>query len=251
MPLLALLVAALLAAAPARAQVDEGNDALARAEFARAIAAFDAAERGPIDRVEYLSLLEGRALAAWASGDTERARADLAALAALDPGHRFRSEAPPEVTERFAETVAAREGPIAADARFTPDALTVRVQNDDAGLVANVRAHVRADGPWSIREGEPPALRVPMPANDRSEAWVELVGPGGAVLVTAGSEARPIVRERAAATEAPGDDAPLFIGLGVGGAVAVIAVIIAVAFVASSGETAGGVRPNAPVVVGF
>lgn len=260
---LAPVLAILAGAAPALAQVDEGRDALANAEFRRAVRAFDAAERGPLDRAQYVALLEGRALASWASGDVDRARADLTTLAAFDPEHAFPREAPPDLTELFAELVWAREAPIAASALFTPggDALTVTVQNDDLGLVSRVRAHVRSDGDWSIVEGEPPTATVPIaPDARRADAWVELIGPGGAVLATAGSEATPIVWERVragasaepsgGAANAPGDDSVLFIGLGVGGALVVVAIVIAIAIAVSSGGT-GGTQPGAPVVVGF
>ncbi len=254
------VLALLLVAAPAAAQVDEGREALASAEFERAIRAFDAAERGPLDRAQYVALLEGRALAAWASGDADRARADLSALAAIDPAHVLPAEAPPDLTELFAERAAARAGPSEARAAVSSagDSLEVTVENDDLGLVRRVRAHVRAgDAEWSIAEADPPEASFPLAGSGRAEAWVELVGPGGAVLGTAGSAARPLVwidGERAVAPTprevTRGDDTALWIGLGAAGAAVVIAIVIVVA-VAASSQGPAGTQPDAPIVVGF
>lgn len=254
-------LAALLTTAPVSAQVDEGRRALANAEFERAIRAFDAAERGPLDRAGYIALLEGRALAAWANGDADRARADLSALAAIDPTHVLSPEAPPDLTELFAERAAARTGPIEARVDFEDEsgAIDVTIRNDDLGLVSRVRAHVRApNGEWSITEHDPRGASVPVASrHGRAEAWVELLGPGGAVLATAGSAATPLVwvvavRSTSVSTgeTEEADDTALWIGLGVVGAAVVVGAVMAIAVVAST-QGSPGTQPDAPMVVGF
>ena len=263
----------LLSSVPVAAQVDEGREALAAAEFQRAIRAFDEAERGSLDRDAYVSLLEGRALASWASGDETRARVDLAALAEVDPEHTLPLEAPPDVTALFAASVAARAGPLTATATLSPagDRVTVTIENDDAVLVWRVRAHVRSQGgPWTTAEADPPAATFPVPraSNAGAQAFIELIGPGGAVLTTVGSRAAPIAWVPARPRETPSppepdvlrpppassggedDSTTLWIWLGVGGGVAVIAAAILLA-VALSGGGVDGAQPTAPMVMGF
>ena len=262
--------AILLSAAPAVAQIDEGREALAAAEFTRAIEAFDEAERGPLSRDEYVAVLEGRALASWASGDEARARADLAALAEIDPQHAFPIEAPPDIAELFAEALAARAGPLDARAAFSAegDRLTVTVDNDDAALVERVRAHVRSRGePWLVAEASAADATFSLPRGTGTgvQAWVELLGPGGAVLATAGSEVAPISWEpppTATRTRVPErrvsvdprtteDDASIpWVALGVGAGVVVIVTAIVLA-VAVSGGGVDGAQPTAPMVMGF
>lgn len=272
---LALILFSAAHAATARADhpaVEEGRQALAAAEFRRAIEAFDEAERGPLDRDAYIALLEGRALASWASGDEARARADLAALAAVDPEHVFPPEAPPDVTDLFAESVAARAGPLAATATFSPtgDQVIVTVENDDTGLVTRVRGYVRPlGGSWSVAEADPPAAAFPVPRapGASAEAWAELLGPGGAVLATAGSEQAPIAWRSPHAAQVPADEprllretdtgteeddgsTTLWVALGVGGA-AVLAAVVLSWVVLSGGGEADGAQPGRPMVMGF
>lgn len=263
-----VVIAGLVFAAPAAAQIDDGREALGAADFNRAIRAFDAAERGALDRAGYVTLLEGRAIARWATGDAARARSDLARLGAIDPTHAFPSEAPPDVVSMFAETVAARPGPIAAAVRWSGETLEVAVANDDLALIASIRTHVRSgNGAWSMSEAPPPSVQVPVSRapGESLAAWVELVGPGGAVLAVAGSESRPILSiapplpEEASgpsllgATRRQDDDdggVPVVWIVAGGSAAIALGVVIALLVVASGGD-ATGAQPDAPVVVGF
>ncbi len=262
-----------LLAASASAQLAEGQRRLAQADFSRAIRAFDRAERGAhLTRDDLLAIYEGRAMARWATGDERHAARDLAALAELDPHHGFPPEAPPELGEAFDD--AAREGGLELELTFADGAgtttLNVDVHRDAAGLVRSLRTHVRvADGEWS--DSDASTVRLDVPAGASVSAWVEAVGPGGAIVGRTGSEAAPIVHgggaqhELVAPRPAPGpapvaasidaddddadhDDSGLFIGLGVGiGVVVVAAVIIGVVVGVGSGSS-DRTQPDAPIV---
>lgn len=242
-------------AAPAAAQmapgVEEGRAALAEADFLRAVRAFDAAERGELDRASYLALLEGRAIAAWALGEVDAARNDLAALAAVDPERTFPDEAPPDLMEVFDDLIVARDGPLRARALWSPggDSIRVEVQSDDRGLVARVRVHVRSrGGEWSSEERAPGEIFA-VTATGGREAWVELVGPGGAVLATVASSSAPLVWEPQTQVATAEDPTALWIGLGVGlGVAAIVAIAIVIVFAMPAPS---GAQPSAPIVIGF
>ena len=263
-----------LASGSARAQVAEGRRALDDAEFTRAIRAFDRAERSEVlDREELIQLYEGRATARWATGAESRARRDLAALASLHPNHLFPAEAPPELAEGLAAALAEAGGPLALHVRFTEDGsgslVTIEVQHDVASLVRTVRAHIRVGGgPWHVED----ALSIPV-AHELGvaiEAWVEGIGPGGAIVVTEGSALGPLVHPEPVAVDqagprsatevtpaalAPsspssGPDVGLIAGISIGaGVVVVLAVVLGVVF--GTAAPSDRTQPSAPIVMGF
>lgn len=257
-----------LSASAAHAQLDEGRRRLEQADFTRAVRAFDRAERGAhLTRDELLSIYEGRAMARWAQGNERQAQHDLIALAEVDPHHAFPPEAPPELGEAFAE--AARDGGLSLQLSFV-DApgsatLTVDTHHDDAGLVRALRTHVRvADGAWA--ESDSSTVRVEVAEHDAVEAWVEAIGPGGAVIATSGSESAPIVHGGGPIAEleppAPApvatsvfvepsehhDDTPLWIGIGIGIGVLVLTAVIVGIVVGTSQGPSDQTQPDAPVV---
>jgi hypothetical protein len=253
---LSSLLALLAAPARAHAQIDEGMRLMDDADFAGAVSAFDRAESGPLDRAALLRLLAGRAMARWATGDAGFARRDLAGLRSLDGAFELPPEAPPDLVAVFEE---ASPEPLVVHARWdTSDGIATLVVSavDDPGrLVRSTRLHVRVgQGAWQI-----PTLpvSVALAAGEHVAAYVELVGPGGAILATAGSESDPILDAPTApaaalapdAPAAPADQTGLFIGLGVGIGVAVIAAIVIAAVVLGSVDDS--TQPRLPVVVGF
>lgn len=266
--LVALLLASL--SASAHAQIAEGRRRLEMADFTRAVRAFDRAERArTLSRDELLQIYEGRAMARWATGDSRRAGRDLAALAELDPHHGFPPEAPPDLGEAF--DAAAREGGLALALTFEDETgattMTVDTQRDGAGLVRSLRTHVRVGtGAW-ISSTES-TVHLVVPEGQPVEAWVEAIGPGGAVLTTAGTESAPVVHGGGAVHELVppeptpppvlaattqeeehhGSDEGLWIGLGVGAGVLVIAAVVVGVVLGTSGGTSDHTQPDVPVV---
>lgn len=259
-----------LLAGTADAQLAEGRRRLEQADFTRAVRAFDRAERSAhLTRDELVAIYEGRAMARWAQGNERQAERDLAALAELDPHHGFPPEAPPELGDAFDE--AAREGGLALEIDFADETggttISVDVHRDGAGLVRSLRTHVRVAGdPWS--DSDASTVHLDVPEDGRVEAWVEAIGPGGAVVGTSGSADAPIVHgggpqhELVAPVATPvtsglivqhdepasHDDSGLWIGLGVGiGAAVVLAIVIGLAVGLGQGPS-DHTQPDAPVV---
>jgi hypothetical protein len=248
-------------AQPRGGQLRVGLRALESADFQRAIRAFDRAERSDtLERDALVSLYEGRIIARFAIGASSRARRDLQALAALDPGHRFPVEVPPEVSDAFAVAVAESGGGLAARVAWSDagDSSTLRVEvlRDTAELVREVRVHVRVgQGAWSTTTER--ELRLDR-RGDAIAAYVELVGARGAVLAREGSAESPIVHGLPRIEVEPEDvpsvtssdgDAALALGLGIGGAVlAAVAVVVGVVL---GTQTSTQTQPMAPFVVGF
>jgi hypothetical protein len=252
------------------APLDRARDLLVDAEFDRAIRAYDDVLSGPLDRAQYVEALEGRATACWATGREDRARSDLALLAAIDPGHAFPLEAPPDLTALFASIVSERAGPLEIRARWSAEgSLVVSILHDDAALAQAIRVHA-GDVYVVERAIEAGETTIEIGARGATSAWVELLGPTGAVLATAGDPAAPLVRaptpEEIAAADTHGGsgsatpsadadpgadpDRDLWIGLGVGGGVLVaIGIVLAVVVATSgSGGAADVAHPSAPVV---
>jgi hypothetical protein len=248
-------------AQPRGGQLRVGLRALESADFQRAIRAFDRAERSDtLERDELVSLYEGRVIARFAIGASSRARRDLQALAALDPGHRFPVEVPPEVSDALAVAVAESGGGLAARVAWSDagDSSTLRVEvlRDTAELVREVRVHARVwQGAWSTTTER--ELRFDR-RGDAIAAYVELVGARGVVLLREGSAESPVihglprieVEPQDASTVTSGDgDAALALGLGIGGAVlAAVAVVVGVVL---GTQTSTQTQPMAPFVVGF
>jgi len=278
---LGLLIVTLTPGA-ANAQLAAGRSALESAEFGRAIRFFDRAERTErLDRDDLVALCEGRALARFAMGSATRARRDLQVLAALDPGHTFPVEAPPEVAAAFAEVSLASGGPLAAELTWAPAAggttLSVEVQHDGLSLVRSVRVHTRVgDGEWS--EQEERRVTLEHAEGVVVAAYVELLGARGTVLVRQGTAEQPVVHGAPAAPVAVAlpvsdelsgerlavdlseqtasggaaqgsDDVGLAVGLGVGGA-ALLAAGIVLALVLGT-QTNMQTQPSTPLVVDF
>lgn len=239
--LLLVVVCGLPAGAAAQASVDEGWRRVLDADFEGAMAAFDAAEAGPLTRAELVRILEGRAFVHFARGDEDAVAAALVRLGAIAPEHRFAPETPPELRERFAELATSGALELIVDVQIRDDdaRLEARATGDPGGLVRHVRvgARVDDDGEWVTAQDEP--LRLPF---DRARAlffYGEALGPGGAVLARDGSRETPRLRPG----EGSGDDVPWgWIGLGVGAAVAVAVVVAIVVVVAQPADT----TPTAP-----
>jgi hypothetical protein len=246
----------------ARAQepLEDARRAYEDAEFQRALELLEDAEwNAALDRESLVLLLETRALAARALGDTALTRSTLQALASIDPQHAFGPEVPPELVAAFTQERSELRGPVRVVGRVEASVSGLRVvadvEGDVAGLVREVRVYGRADAD-AVRDA-PGALDVPVPPGARVEWWAEALGAGGAVLARDGSRASPRTAAVpsgattvAAATaggspEEGADDAAGFpwLWVGIAAGVALVAIIaIALAASAGSDDTDVGLR---------
>ncbi len=247
-------------ASPAVAQLDAARRYLADADFQRAERAFGRALGAPaLSRDELTSIFEGRAVARWALGDEDEARADLVALGSLDPDHTLPPEAPPLLVETFA---ALPREPLVialtwAETREGETTLRAAVDNDLAALVRTVRIHVRRQGDPEWTTSVEPEVAIRMHPGDVVEAWVEALGPGGAVVAHQGSALAPIehghdlvaASEGGTSSRAPDHDTTwIWVGVGAGVAVVVAAIVVGVAVGTASSDAT---QPSAPMVIGF
>ncbi len=279
-----LLAGAGLARADA-GDVARGRELLQEADFEGALAAFEQAEAaGGLDRDDVVRMLEGRVLAHHGLGHRGAMEQALVALVALDPEHTFGPEVPPEVRERFAQLAEASAGPLGVRVSLLRGGegltLVARPLRAPPGLVRQVRllARVGEEGAWKEGTGS-----VDLPEAEPSDpvAWlVELVGPGGAVLLrdegsatlgqppaeatvaqdgvedeeapeedgSAAGEAGPLREAPPRPDESDGGSSGLWIGLGVG-AVVVVGAAVAAVLLTSGGSDQTQVRP--PIVEGF
>ncbi len=243
--LAALTIAMLPAHAHANAGVDLGWQRYLEADFDGALEAFARAERGPLDRAELVSLLEGRAQVEFAAGDQGELDATLAALASLAPAHRLAPESPPELVERFgaARRRSGRGLSVDVDAAREGGVLRVvaTVQGDIAGLARRVRVVARIGGLERAAIDEP--LELDVSETDSVEYWVEVLGPGRAVVAGLGDAGRPEVSRGVGAA----DDATwLWVGLGVGGGVVLVGAILVGVFVGTQPPPL--TQPSAPAL---
>lgn len=257
---LTLLASLSMLAAPAAAQLDAARDHLADADFQRAERAFGRAlGAAELSRDELTSIFEGRAVARWALGEEDEARADLVALGSLDPDHVLPPEAPPLLVESFA---ALPRAPLQIRLTWGETAegealLRASVENDLAALSRSVRVHVRRQGEPEWTTSVEPEVAIRMHPGDVVEVWVEALGPGGAVVAHEGTALAPIEHGHgliaasdalAEPNRAP-DPTPMWIWAGVGAGVFVaVAIIVGVAVGTASSDAT---QPTAPMVIGF
>ncbi|MBX7197440.1 MAG: hypothetical protein K1X94_35675 [Sandaracinaceae bacterium] len=252
-----LVVGLLAVASHADAQLETGRAALAEADFERAERALSRAlSADAITREELEEIFEGRAMTRWALGEEAGAIEDLRVLASLAPRHALPPEAPPALADAWSSV--SRE-PLDVRLAWDEDEpsvggrravhLHVEPVDDVGGLVRGVRIHWRRpdERGWLLREARDADFTLAQ--GDALEVWIELVGPGGAVVAEEGAAGAPVVYGRRTSDEAaPHDDTLLWVGVGAGVAILAIAIGVGVAV-----GTAGGdlTQPEAPVLVGF
>ncbi len=260
--------------------VEAGHALLQEADFEGALAAFEQAEAGGgLSRAALVRMLEGRVLAHYGLGHRAAMEQALGALAALDPTHAFGPQVPPEVAERFTQIAAASGGELGVRVQLLHGAegyeLVARPVRAPAGLVRRVRLLARL-GEEGWREGVGAVAFERLPPGSRVFYFVELLGPGGAILLREEGVRRPGERrdvhgdasaeEEASSSEATGAPDPLrpapprrkaaagggaglWIGLGVGAALVLGGVAAAVLLAGGSG--AAQTMPRPPRVEGF
>jgi hypothetical protein len=213
-----------------------------RAEFARAVRAFDRAEASDhLTREELETLLRGRGLAHHAAGDVGAAEEDLSAWLSLAPSATLDDTTPPAVRRLF-ERLRGEVAALSVEGSAIPSAagyvVSARVTGDAFELARGVRIHYEGEHGAETIEGE--RAEIPLTASTL-RYWIEVVGPGGAVIATAGSSSAALEAARAGAVvavtlpEAPtplepppsSDDTGIIVGVTVG-VIVVVAVVAAV-----------------------
>jgi hypothetical protein len=195
----AIVLSVVASAAPALAHpvVDEGVAQYTQGNLERALEAFARAEGvDDLGRDELVRMLVYRSLIQHALGWTEALERSLAQLAVIDREHVFGADVPPGIREAFIRVRSrARERPRVISRRErTPDVVRVyaTIADDTTGLARRTRISARTgDGPWRVSSGQEVELTVA--EAERVEYYVELLGPGGIVLATSGSQETPHV----------------------------------------------------------
>ena len=104
--------------------------------------------------------------------------------------------------------------------------------------------------PWRRSSGSSVTIDA---RTGRAEAYVEAIGPGGAVIAEAGTHDAPLTHRVGSEETTPPvggrDDTLLHIGIGAGAGGVALVVIIVIAVVLS--QPSGQTRLEGPVVVGF
>ena len=245
--------------------IDEGKRKYDEADFQGALDAFTRAEQATdLSREDLVQLYIRRAMVHHAMQHPEDLEADVFRLATLDRGLTLPRSAPPPVRRAYEAAVARVTAPIRLDVEVQPMPggikLIARVTDDNAALVQSLRVRARTqDGSW--RTSDRASMEVPAAAGATVEYVAEAIGPGGAVIATAGTVAEPLTATAGAAIGPgpdPGEGAGSLSGprpgpgrepggggggsslpwaLGIGGGVVVVAVVIVLIVVLSPSGT--------------
>jgi hypothetical protein len=251
--LIALCLASVSSSANADDVVEDAWRLYLSADFEGALAAFDQAETGALERRDLLRILEGRAQIHFALGDSEAVRGALARLASLSPDYRLSPETPPDLVEAFGtirddtpllrlEVTPQREEGLV---RFRASAI-----GDVGGLVRGLRITARAEGSSWVQAIDEP-LTIDATSDEAIEYYVEAIGPGGAVLAALGTDARPRRLTGDASglspetTGGPPLGIPIWGWVAIGGSVVLVAVLVGVIAATAGGSST---QPEAPVL---
>jgi len=259
---------------PAAVRADDSLDtalaALDEGDFDAAATAFDAALAGDdLSRPELLALLEARAALHFALHEESALDVDLGWLAALDPGHSFGDNRPPDLARRFVEIEQSHPGALQVTATALPSDAEVRVaarmEHVPEGMDARLRVCLRIEGAaWRCVDG---AVASSPGSASGVYYYAEAFGPGGAIVASAGSASTPLhlaspggsvdvapdaavdatgAADANSSTDAAGGGHGLAIGLGIGGGV--LAVALAVVLALTLGGD-GGIHVRTPTVL--
>ncbi len=228
----------------AAARVDE-------ADFEGAALLLDAAEAGAdLSRADVVRLYASRAGVDLALGRMEAMARDLARLDALEPHYEFDDAARPEMRDGLA---ARPHEALRLDLRLEarPGAVSVvgAVAGDPGGLAREVHLRARVAGAASWTEQTGDTLTLSATGAD-IEYWGELLGPGGAVLLSVGSAGAPLTGHAGA----PAGDAHegtnwFWVRLGIGAGVVAIAVVVVLVVLLSGSSS--DTQPGMPHILTF
>jgi len=238
--------------------VDEGRRLYEEAEFVEALDVLGRAASGTdLTLPELVELLELRALAHSAVGDEPAVREDLRTLAAVAPEHTLPRGMPPDVQRMFTEIRASATGSprliatpsVAGPATGNGVIVAVTVENDWASVVRAVRIRGRVEEGAYLEATDAP-LFVAAPLGTVISYYAEAIGPGGAVVATAGSVESPLSYAGAEERAGEGGELDPWPFVIAGGAALVLGVIIAIVVVATSGAPSSNTQVE-PFVVRF
>jgi len=189
-----------LAATTAHAQLPEAESAFARGDFERAAELLDAGLSGEsLDREALEAHYALQVRVEHARRNEGAVEAAITALLTLDRDATL-DGIPPSLSRRVealrgevAETIGLE---VDRERDGSAERITLRVTGDLGAISRGYRVHVRTAGGWELREGESHSL------SGGRAFYAEVVGPGGAVLASAGTAAAPLHVEDAPA-EAP------------------------------------------------
>lgn len=250
-----LAVVALPAEAWAHPILDRARQRYYEADFAGALEQLARAERADdLTRTDALALLGLRALVHLGMENQQAFESDLARLVAIDPSHRFGDEAPPEAAEALDRARSSSPGPLAVRVVVDPQAsgvsLAPDLQNDVGSMVREVRVHGRAAGETRFERATDGVLVIQGDASGAVEYYAEAVGPGGAIIATAGSESSPLrwaPRDGSAVAPDPGEGGGPGAWVWILGGVGVVAVAAVVVLVATSSSGDPSTQPSLPM----
>ena len=186
-------------AALAHPLLDQAVASYEEADFSNALSAFvEAEKRTDLTTSDLMTLFEMRALVYHAMGQEDEMRQDLQRLASMRPTHRLGRIAPPSVRDAFDAVREETRGAISIDisAQASPGQLriTAKVKRDITGIGTALRIFTLADrGEWNRADGD--KAIVELPDGGEVRYYVELLGPGGAVVTHRGTEADPRLAE--------------------------------------------------------
>ncbi len=193
-----LLTAALVltpVGASAHPLIDQGVEAYEEADFDKSLRYFDqAADGSELTTADLMSLFEWRAIVRYALDNVAGMRADLTRLASMKPTHRLGLDAPPKVRAAFDEVRAQMTDGIGLEVGARSLAGKLRIDasamHDVMNLARGTRIHVQLPGEaWqSYKKSD---LLVDLEGGGEVVYYVELLGPGGAVLVSKGTREAP------------------------------------------------------------
>lgn len=198
--LLAISIEMFMCSSPAWAdhpRLDEAARLIGEASFEDALEALAEVEGADhLTRDEVLRLLVLLSLVHHALGNEPELDSNLTALASIEPDHTFASNVPPTVQARFETLQSELEGPLDLEVEgrrirggFQIDA---RIQGDDGDLVEETQIYARLPGgEWVQTEGR--TASIPVRGEGAVEYYVVALGPGGAVLLTEGTEFEPLL----------------------------------------------------------
>lgn len=196
--LLATFVSLVISSSPAWADHPQLEDAvrlIGEANFEEALAALGEVEGADhLSRGEVVRLIVLRSLVHHALGNERDLDSNLTALASIEPDHTFASNVPPTVQSRFETLQRERDGPLELEVEarrirggFQIDA---RIQGDDSELIEETLIYARLPGgEWVPTEGR--TASIPVRGEGAVEYYVDALGPGGAVLLSEGTENEP------------------------------------------------------------
>lgn len=260
------------AVALAHPDLDEGRTLMEDADFEGALDRFSSARRsGELSRTELVELFELSALAHYARRQRATAGQALSRLLTLEPNFTFSTPVPPELQRLLDQARERSEGALEIEVHLdnAEDRFVLRVElQNDLDLVDSVRMFARVGSDWRSVEGR--SWELPSEAHVGVQYYAEAYDRHGVLLARDGSESSPlgdspgdVLASNSDIRAVDGQDAALaaasqssggedtswlwWVG-GIGGAIALGAIVTLIVVLAGDGESDADVRLNGPTI---